>query len=128
MRLFCLVESCSQDAAAKCGRALCFTSCIFCITIFISKEIIYLYVLLIEIPGTINLYKDDIVKWRIHKLLLPHNLYSGNKHIPLSSQKAFVLLVPISFGPDNTNNDRYSDPHCSLILCRQSKKLLFIFK
>ena len=38
-----------------------------------------------------------IVNWRINKLLLPHNLYSSAKHIPLLSQKAFVLLVYISF-------------------------------
>ena len=30
-----------------------------------------------------------IVNWRINKLLLPHNLYSGAKHIPLSSQRPF---------------------------------------
>ena len=47
-----------------------------------------------------------IVNWRISKLFLPDNLYSGAKHIFLSSQSllAFiVLLAPFSFRPDKYN-------------------------
>ena len=39
----------------------------------------------------------------IKKLHLPHNIYSGAKHIPLSLQRPFHLIVlsaPISFQPD----------------------------
>ena len=43
------------------------------------------------------------VNWRINKLLLPHNLYFGAKHIPLLSQKVFVLLAPIFIKPDKYN-------------------------
>ena len=37
----------------------------------------------------LNNFTGKIVNWRINKLLLPHNLYSGAKHIPLSSQRPF---------------------------------------
>ena len=46
------------------------------------------------------------VNWMINKLLLPHDLYSGAKHIPLSSQRPsqlIVLLAPISFRSDKYN-------------------------
>ena len=35
---------------------------------------------------------DITVNWRINKLLLPHNLYSGAKHIPLFSQRPFHFI------------------------------------
>ena len=63
MRPFCLVESCTLDAAAMQVRSL-FTSFTFCNIIFscslILKEKIFVVpfasVSLIEIPATINLY------------------------------------------------------------------------
>ena len=47
---------------------------------------------------TVNMciYRCHIVSWRINKLLLPHNLYSGVRHIPLLSQRPF--LFHCSFG------------------------------
>ena len=36
-----------------------------------------------------------IVNWRIKKFLLPHNLYSGPKHIPLFSQRPFHFQCSI---------------------------------
>ena len=41
------------------------------------------------------IYICYIVDWRIKNLLLPHNLYSGAKHIPLSSQRPFSLSLLI---------------------------------
>ena len=46
-----------------------------------------------------------IVYWRINKLLLPHKLYSGAKHITLSSQRFFHFHCSIGtlFHSDKTN-------------------------
>ena len=54
------------------------------------------------------IYKCYIVNWRINKLLLPHNLYSGPKCIPLLLRKAFILLAPISFWPEEYNNKKWA--------------------
>ena len=47
------------------------------------------------------------VNWRINKSLLPHNLYSTTKHIPLTLQRPFHFIVnwcPFSFQSDKYNS------------------------
>ena len=50
-----------------------------------------------------------IVNWRINKLRLPHSLYSGTKHIPLSSQRPFHFHCSYwrLFHSDQTNTKLY---------------------
>ena len=40
-------------------------------------------------------YNNKVI-WRINKLLLPHNLYSGTNHIPL------FILAPFYYDQTNT--------------------------
>ena len=49
---------------------------------------------------------DYKVNWRINSLLLPHNLYSGTKHIPLFSQRPFHFLY--SLVPFSIRSDKYN--------------------
>ena len=51
----------------------------------------------VYLPDIFDRWISYIVNQRTDKLLLPHNLYSGAKHIPLSLQRPFhfiVLLAP----------------------------------
>ena len=41
----------------------------------------------------LNPHKKVFQNWRINKLLLPHNHYSGAKHITLFSQRPFHYIV-----------------------------------
>ena len=77
---------------------------------------------------TIN-FKQYMVNFGINKFLLPHNIYSGAKHIPLFSQRPFHLFVLLALSLcDHTNTIIYLvlDRFCLWVVANKYQKVFLV--